>query len=273
MSSERKKITDLINIPGFTFSFELTPNISEDEINALEMSPVFFSVTWHAKAHQCKNLEIDPLQTVRLLKSKGKNVLLHLTCDMLRMSYLDQLLIFLKEQDICNLFVILGDNYNPDTSDFKSTTELIKYIREKTGDYFCIGIAGFPDCSDEKLLQLKQKLENGADFIVTQAFFEPEVLKKFIEQCENCGIKAPILPGVFLFENYDQLARFLNMCKGKVSDNFVNIIKSKEQSGAPCSEVIKKMVQDLKEQININHFHFFTMNKMQSVCNLIKQLG
>lgn len=108
MSSERKKITDLINIPGFTFSFELTPNISEDEINALEMSPVFFSVTWHAKAHQCKNLEIDPLQTVRLLKSKGKNVLLHLTCDMLRMSYLDQLLIFLKEQDICNLFVILG---------------------------------------------------------------------------------------------------------------------------------------------------------------------
>lgn len=107
--SEANKITELIKHKGkFSYSFEVTPDVSEDELFSLKEDPVFFSVTWHAKQHQCKDLNIGPVRTASILRSKQKHVLLHLSCDMLKTDYLDELLTMLQERNICNLFLILG---------------------------------------------------------------------------------------------------------------------------------------------------------------------
>lgn len=107
--SEANKITELIKHKGkFNYSFEVTPDVSEDELFSLKEDPVFFSVTWHAKQHQCKDLNIGPVRTASILRSKQKHVLLHLSCDMLKTDYLDELLTVLQERNICNLFLILG---------------------------------------------------------------------------------------------------------------------------------------------------------------------
>ena len=106
------KLTELIKNKGkFSYSFEVTPEVSEADIDNLKVDPVFFSVTWHAKTHKCANLDIDPLKTASLLRSKHKEVLLHLSCDMMKAAYLEKLLTLLQEKKICNLFLVLGGKF------------------------------------------------------------------------------------------------------------------------------------------------------------------
>lgn len=102
------KLTDLIKNAQFSYSFEVTPDVSEEEIDNLNVDPAFFSITWHAKMHQCKDMNIQPIQLATLLKSKQKEVLLHISCDMMKTDYLKKLLTKLQENKICNLFVVLG---------------------------------------------------------------------------------------------------------------------------------------------------------------------
>lgn len=105
------KLTDLINNSDrFTFSFEVTPDVAIEKLDK-EVEPLFYSVTWHAKTHQNKSLDIAPLRLAKQLKVNNKEVLLHLSCDLLRKEFLVQLLAVLKEYQICNLFVILGGLY------------------------------------------------------------------------------------------------------------------------------------------------------------------
>ncbi|XP_047997903.1 methylenetetrahydrofolate reductase [Leguminivora glycinivorella] len=268
-----RKITDLIkHSDKFSYSFEVTPDVTVEEINNLKVEPVFFSVTWHAKNHKCEDLDIAPLRMAKLLRSKQHNVLLHLTCDMLKKDYLDQVLILLQEQNICNLLVMLGEKYDAATSDFKSARDLVMYIKASTGNYFCIGVAGSPDQTGEKLLNLKEKIDNGADFILTQAFFEKEVFNNFAKSCKEIGIRTPIIPGVFLFQNLKQLNGFIDLCKVKVSQDLLDQVKVKEESNIDGLQIVKKLIQDLIAVNELKHFHFFTLNKLDIVSNFVKEI-
>lgn len=102
------KISELIGEQLFSYSCEVTPDLKYSELNTLINKPIFYSVTWHAKSHQCKDLNISPLELAYKLRGDGINVMLHLSCDLLRKSFLDQLLKRLQEVDIRNLFVVLG---------------------------------------------------------------------------------------------------------------------------------------------------------------------
>lgn len=107
------KLTELIKNKGkFSFSFEVTPDVPIEDIDNLKVDPVFFSVTWHAKTHKCANLSIDPIKTAILLRSKQKQVLMHLSCDMMKTIYLEKLLTLFRENNICNLFLVLGGKYS-----------------------------------------------------------------------------------------------------------------------------------------------------------------
>ncbi|XP_061718071.1 methylenetetrahydrofolate reductase (NADPH) [Cydia pomonella] len=268
------KITDLIKqSKKFSYSFEVTPDVAVEEINKLKVEPVFFSVTWHATNHKCEDLDIAPIRMAKFLRSKQHNVLLHLTCDMLKKDYLDQVLALLQKQNICNLLVMLGEKYDAATSDFQSARELVAYIRASTGNYFCIGVAGSPDHTGEKLLNLKEKTDSGADFILTQAFFEKEVFNNFAKTCKEIGIGVPIIPGVFLFENFKQLNGFINLCKVKVSQDLLDQVKIKEESSIKGLEIVHKLLQDLIADNELKHFHFFTLNKLDVVSDFVKELS
>lgn len=106
--TEAKKVIDLIKENKFTYSFEATPDINKDDIICMEADPSFFSVTWHAKSHKCKDLEIGPLKLAEFLRAQQKQVMMHLSCDMMKKQYLERVLAFLQEKGICNLFLILG---------------------------------------------------------------------------------------------------------------------------------------------------------------------
>jgi 5,10-methylenetetrahydrofolate reductase len=109
------KIVDLLQTKKNTFSFEVTPNITESDLDSLEVEPTFYSVTWHAKSHQNKDLDIPPIKLAKLIRSRNKDVLLHLSCDLLKRNYLTGLLTELQEHDICNLLIVLGGKYTLET--------------------------------------------------------------------------------------------------------------------------------------------------------------
>lgn len=113
MTSDSRKLVNLIQDKGkFSFSFEVTPDVKNEDIESLEVTPTFFAVTWHAKSHQCKDLDIAPLKTASFLRSNQKQVLMHLSCDLLTKHYLERVLAFLQEKEICNLFLVLGGEYS-----------------------------------------------------------------------------------------------------------------------------------------------------------------
>ncbi|CAG9788215.1 unnamed protein product [Diatraea saccharalis] len=261
------KVVDLLkDKTQLTYSFEVTPDVLEADLENLAIEPLFYSVTWHAKSHLNKDLDIAPLRLARLLRRKNKNVLLHLTCDLLKKNYLVKLLQMLQENSIRNLFVILGENFDPDSSDFKSTEELITAIRNETRDYFCIGVAGTPNCDDEKLNALKKKVEVGANFIITQAFFESKIFTSFYDRCKNVQINVPIIPGLFYFETYKQLVGFTNLCKIKVSED---VLQQSEKDVEAGKIITQNLIFSLKAR-NVHHVHFFTLNKLHSVSKFIK---
>ncbi|CAH2090354.1 unnamed protein product [Euphydryas editha] len=263
-----RKIIEIIKDTGYiSYSFELTPDISEEELDYLEFEPLFFSTTWHAQTHKCINLEIAPLKLANSLTNKGKNVLLHISCTNLRRDYANMLLTALRDKGICNLFIILGENFDPNNTDFKSSQELIKYVRQLTGSYFCIGVAGFPDRND-KMLHLKEKIDSGADFILTQAFFEHNIFKKFVIKCRELNINVPVIPGIFPFESKEELEGFVKLCKVHVSNDFMEILHTK--SGI---EATAKLINDMLKELQVKHFHLFTLNKVQRIVKLLDKIN
>lgn len=108
MASEAIKVTELIKESKFTYSFEVTPDLQKEDLIEMNADPAFFSVTWHAKSHKCKDLEISPLKLAEFLRSQQKQVMMHISCDLMTKQYLERVLAFLQEKGICNLFPILG---------------------------------------------------------------------------------------------------------------------------------------------------------------------
>ncbi|CAG4952721.1 unnamed protein product [Colias eurytheme] len=206
-----RKITEIISgTQKFTYSFEITPDIKVEDVENPLLDPLFYSITWHAKLYTFENLDIAPLRLVEKLRNNKKTILLHLSCDKLKTVYLEKILDYLKSKDVCNLFVLQGEAFDSNSSDFKSTSELISYIRKYSGNYFCIGVAGH--CEKEgSIASLKEKVNSGADFILTQAFFDPVVFKSFLTKCRSEGIVIPIIPGVFPYESYQDTDKFINI--------------------------------------------------------------
>lgn len=158
----------------------------------------------------------------------------------------------------------LTEGFEPHNSDFSNTKDLIIHIRKSTGSYFCIGVAGFPGC-DDKLEPLKDKVNSGADFIITQAFFKIDLFTQYLANCKNIGITVPIIPGIFPFETESELSSFVNLCKVYIHDDIKK--KVKEENGL---EIVAKLIRNIMAETKIKHFHFFTINKILRTTNLIK---
>lgn len=138
---------------------------------------------------------------------------------------------------------------------------MVRYIRQQYGDYFCIGVAAYPeghvDSQDKTkdVLYLKEKIDAGADFVVTQLFYDIDTYVKWHKQCRDAGISVPIITGVMPIQSHQAFRRIINLCNTNVPPTILeelneikvsDLITSKHLSKECISNCfLKKMVNRL----------------------------
>lgn len=261
----------------------------ETILNTLEhlkkLMPDFISVTYGAGGGTRDRTEF--------IASKIKNTydiecLSHLTCVCSSRSNIDEILGLLKKNKIKNILALRGDvpkGFDPREAfkEYRYAIDLIQHIKEK--DNFCIAAAAYPEGHvhsknlDQDIEFLKQKVDSGVDFLITQLFFDNSLFYKFLERARNAGINIPITAGIMPVLNINQIKRITTLCGASIPTKLAHLFSryadKPEEFKKAGIEYASEQTQDLLEQ-GVEGIHFYTMNKPKETeiilknCNLIR---
>ena len=210
--------------------------------------------------------------------------MLHITCIGMGKERLQKCLERAKELGIRNILALRGDKGSGEKeTDFRYASDLIRYIRSNYGDYFTIAVAGYPtkhpesQTKEHDLMFLKHKVDAGADFIITQLFFESEVFTQFVADCRAIGITVPIIPGIMPIQNYDSLEKITRVSQLTIPEKMLRDlepIKNNDEAVrnygidwtiSLCREIIKSGLAA--------GIHFYTLNREQATVRIVKALN
>ncbi|ORX74075.1 MTHFR-domain-containing protein [Linderina pennispora] len=197
------------------FSFEYFPPKTEqglvnlyDRIERMsKLGPLFVAVTWGAGGGHGGSARWSCAGHAKGVF--GIETVMHLTCTNMDKAKLDSALESAKAANVQNILALRGDTprgseyWTACDGGFSHAADLVRYVRQKYGDYFCIGVAGYPEGhienpdKDRDFEFLVEKVQAGADFIVSQLVYDPETFIKWEQKCRSAGIAVPILPGSF----------------------------------------------------------------------------
>jgi methylenetetrahydrofolate reductase (NADPH) len=163
----------------------------------------------------------------------------------------------------------------PHPDGFKHANELIEFIRKNYSD-FGIGCAGYPEkhpeakTLDEDIDNLKRKIDAGADFIVTQMFFENSHFYNFVDKCRSVGIDKPIIAGLLPALSLKQVMNFKNMCSTEIPEKLVEqLANAPEQDGAKIGlEWAQTQIEDLMNRKIAKGIHLYILNRAESALTL-----
>lgn len=281
------KIAELFTKKQPTISFEVFPpnkmytleKVYEviDELSLLK--PDFMSVTYGAGGSTRGN-SVD-------IASKIKNInkieaLAHLTCIGAKKEEISSILTDLKRNNIDNIMALRGDrplDRELEKGDFSYANELIKFIKEN-GD-FSIGGAFYPEGHQETndlldLFNLKNKVESGTDFLISQIFFENEKFYDFREKLKKIGVKVPLVAGIMPITNGKQIRRITSMCGCSIPTKLRKILDRYEDNPQAMKEAgiayaMEQIIELLSE--DIAGIHIYTMNRVESSKKIMENIG
>ncbi|XP_076236564.1 methylenetetrahydrofolate reductase (NADPH) isoform X2 [Calliopsis andreniformis] len=238
--------------------------------------PLFYALTWHTKNTTKSYLSLE------LIDIFPSNTILHLIVSGLTR---DDVLTILKEalnRSITNIFVLRGDA-TVANSEFPYAVDLVRFIRSHFGDKFCICVAGYPDMHPESpskeldLFYLKEKVDAGADFIITQIVFEAYAFIQFVKDCRKIGIDVPIIPGILPIPNYASFEKMVKICNVKVPLNILRTLESIKTNDddvhAYGIELTTSIIKDIIASKTTCGFHLFTLNRISLTSEICDKLG
>ena len=113
------------------------------------------------------------------------------------------------------------------------------------------------------MIRLKEKIDAGADFIITQFFYDVNIFQTFYEKCQAIGIHVPILPGYLPIQNYNSFVKFTNWCKTKVPSSISEALKPIKDNDEAVKEFgVEETIRVCRSLLQNGHryLHFYTMN-------------
>lgn len=292
------RITDRITSGSNFFSLEFfPPRTANGAVNLISKfdrlalaRPLFCDITWHPAGDPGSN---SPTSSITIADTMvnycGLETMLHITCCAMSK---DEILCHLhraKDKGIKNLLALRGDppqdsdKWEPPANGFNYATDLVKFIRSVFGDYFVIAVAGYPeghpDCAsyEEDIQHLKEKVDAGANFIITQLFFKADTFIKFVKDCRRIGIDCPIIPGILPIQAYQSLRHIVKLSGLEVPTTIMNEIEPfKDNDEAVRNYGIRQGTEMCKILLNsgvVNGLHFYTLNREVGVEQILKNLG
>ena len=248
-----------------------------------ELKPDFISVTYGAGGGtRDKTIEIAS----RVQNEFGSEALAHLTCVAATRDDIARIVEEMKKHNIENILALRGDppkgeeKFVRPAGGFGFANELVSFIRELNG--FCIGVAGYPEghpeasSFDDDMKNLKKKVDAGADFIVTQLFFNNDDFYRFRDRAMALKINVPIIPGIFPILNYKQVLRITELCGAKIPSALgekLCWLKDKPE------DVEKYGIEYAQKQARIflhnevRGLHICTMNQSRAARKIVRELG
>ncbi len=270
------------------FSFEFFPPKTADGIEKLrenraklaQYNPEFFSVTFGAGG----STRDRTMDTVLEIQQEGFQSAPHISCVSSSKEEIRDLLKTYQDRGIKRLVALRGDVPSGEVSagDFKYAVELVEFIRAETGNQFHIEVAAYPEFHPEArtpkadLLNLKRKVDAGANSAITQYFYNADAYFRFVDQCEAAGINVPIVPGIMPIYNITQLARFSSVCGADIPrwlkmrlEEYGDDIESLRAFGV---DVVSELCETLQAW-GVPSLHFYTLNRSTMISKIIENIS
>src|SRR5256885_8350035 len=260
-------------------------NLLEKTIPALRaIKPDYCSVTYGAGG---STREKTLMIVERIQREHGLTAVAHLTCVCATKDQIRDLLAQIRALGVRNVLALRGDppgggDFQPTPGGFEFSSQLVSFIREQ--EDVSIGVAGFPEghiaCKAGKQVDwvyLKEKIEAGADYVITQLFFDNADFYEFREQMtRKHGVKVPLVPGIIPIMNAAQIKRFTALCGSKIPGPLAQKLEELgDNEGAVAEFGIEYATRQCEELLREGApgIHFYTLNKAPATVSILKNLG
>ena len=291
--------------PGWYYSFEYFPPKTEAGLDNLltridrmsrRLDPLFVSVTWGACGSTLSRTLAVASHAQRFA---CVDVLLHLSCTGLSRERIAQVLNMAKSSGIRNILALRGDSPHGTWKEgdvsgggCDRAIDLVKLIRQLHGDYFSIGVAGHPEGHasspkgdsgrDVEMQHLKAKILAGADFVMTQFFYDVDVFLDFVRRCKKWGIDCPIIAGVMPVQSYSSLIKMTEFCGISVPQSVLDRLEGVKDDDEEVKTIGWELATEMCRRIlmsaesddcMVEGFHFYTLNLERSTTRILAALG
>jgi len=273
------------------FSFEFFPPKSEEGVTQLfttlkelaDLSPGFVSVTYGAGG-STRQLTIELTSAIK--RETGIEAMAHLTCVGHGRVEIAEILERLKSAGVENVLALRGDppqgevNFTAAPDGFSHGNELMQFVRAR-GYTFCLGGACYPEAHleaeglDAEIEHTKRKVADGAEFLITQLFFDPDDYFRFVDRARAIGIDVPIIPGIMPVTNVAQIHRFTSMCGASIPAPLRDLLDGVKDDEAAVVAVGIEWASDQARRLlagGAPGVHFYTLNRSHSSQTVVQNL-
>ncbi|MEA3493770.1 MAG: methylenetetrahydrofolate reductase [NAD(P)H] [Candidatus Margulisiibacteriota bacterium] len=281
------KVADALKKGEPTLSFEFFPPKNEKQEENLyavlaqlkEFKPDFVSVTYGALG----TTREKTFRWVKDIKTKYQiEPVAHLTCVAADKESILAQINELAKMGVENILALRGDppegekDFKSPVGGFKYAKDLMLFIKKRMPQ-FCLGGAGFPEghkgskSLEKDVRHLKEKVDAGAEYIITQLFFDNRFYFDFVERCKKNGINVPIIPGIMPITSLKQVKKMTEMCGASIPQKLLEKIGNSEDVETVGVEHAVSQCRELLEA-GVPGLHFFVMNKSGPISKILNQL-
>jgi methylenetetrahydrofolate reductase (NADPH) len=288
------KLRDIYARDKLTFSIEFFPPKTEEgvaklfeEIKVLAaLEPDFCSVTYGAGG-STQDRSVDIVK--RIHREFGLEVMCHLTIVNQPKSQVMKVIEDMWASDLHNLIALAGDPpggpaapWEAHLHGFNRSEHLVTAARNFEHDWFSIAVAGFPETHpraasrESDLGYLRQKVDAGADVIITQLFFDNEDYYRYVDDVRKAGIEVPVVPGLMPILSAAQCRRFTSVCGSKIPprlDELLTKVQDDDEAAVQMGiEYTTEQCQGLLD-FGVPGLHFYALNRSRSIAAIHENLN
>jgi methylenetetrahydrofolate reductase (NADPH) len=231
------------------------------------MGPSFIDITWGAGG-RLSDLTCEMVSVAQSVY--GLETCMHLTCTDMPLEKVDQALQSAYKAGCTNILALRGDpprdkeTWEATENGFRYAKDLVKYIRNKYGNHFDIGVGGYPEGADDNadvdqlIDHLKEKVDAGSTFVVTQMFYDVENFIGWVNKCRAKGITVPIIPGIMPIQTYAAFIRRSTWTKIRVPPQWMEALEPVKNDDSAVRDIGKSLIAEMCRQLiaaGIKHLH------------------
>lgn len=287
------KIGDLIkNSTKPFFSLEYFPPAEKTQLENFFQTvdelgtykPLFLSVTYGAGGRKQQNT----LEVTTELAKRGYPTMAHLTCVGAERKKIKDFVIKLSDNGVHNILALRGDppntqDWNWEDGEFRYAADLVNFLHKETPE-IGVAVAAYPAPHPESLSFAEdrqhtvEKLQAGADFAITQLFFDPREYIALVDDLKKMGINVPIIPGIITIQSFEGLKRVLSLCGANIPAKlYIELEEANAKGGAEAVREagLKFSINQIRHLLDLGApgVHLYTLNKSKLCRQIIEESG